>query len=374
MRKRMAALLAVLVCAAGMTGMYRDWGRAFAAEMNEMSTEIGKETMSQEVEKIIEKVAGSMEFQGTILAAKGDEILFAKGYGLADAETGEKNTVDTVYAVGSVSKQFTAAAVLKLAEEGKINLSETIDHYFPGYSQGSRVTVKHLLNMQSGIERDFWNIAYRAYGYTTMDQADAFQEQQHTKEELLDLLYQDELQFQPGSQYMYSNINYYLLYLIAEQAAGMRFQDYIRENFFVPYGMESAVMDFEEPLAAGYYDGRKVRENASLYEGCGTVCAGVLDLFRWNRALHEGEILSKASYRVMTDAGPGNYACGVLVEDTLIWHNGQLNGYNSYNCYDKEDEWMLIVLSNSRTYPFHGQVADFPAETAAKVIWRQLKG
>ncbi len=332
-----------------------------------------EEKKRQDLEALIDKTAESMDFQGTILAARADEILFEKAYGMADQENGVENTVQTVYAVGSVSKQFTAAAILRLAEEGRINLSETIDAYFPEYEDGKKITVKHLLNMQSGIERDFWNMAYEQYCYDSMEQADEFQMQEHDPQELMKLVCGSELQFQPGSEYQYSNVNYYLLQRIAEQVSGVPFQDYISEQFFIPCGMETAVMDFQEPLAAGYYDKERMSENASLYEGCGTVCASVTDLYKWNLCLHGGKVLSGASYRVMTDAGPGNYGCGILVEESLIWHNGQLNGYNSYNCYDSEDGLMLIVLSNSRTYQFHGQTVDFPAEMLAKVVWKKLR-
>lgn len=324
------------------------------------------------LEEQVEKLVETMGFSGSILVGDADGIRFAAGYGTADGEGTAANTALTSYAVGSITKQFTGAAILQLVEEGKLSLSDPLSRFFPDWPADRVVTVAQMLHMESGLERDFWNIAYREYGYTTMAEADEFQLAPHTEEELWDLLLADELHFAPGSQYQYSNINYYLLGRIVGLVSGMSYQDYIRQHFFEPLGLTGAGIDFPEDIAPGHYAGERTTENADLYEGCGTISCNVYDLYDWTLALHGGEVLDKAAYRVMTTTSVGNYGCGLVINDQIIWHNGQLNGYNSYVGYNAETGIVLIVLSNSRTYEFHGTVADFPADEMASLLGNKL--
>ena len=142
----------------------------------------------------IEKLAGKLGFRGAVLAAQGDEILYAGAFGDAD-ENGTPNALDTVFAVGSVSKQFTAAAVLQLASEGKLSLTDPITDYYPEYTGGKGITLKHLLNMCSGVGRDFWSMALALGELSNMAQADLFQLQKHSEAELLDLICRSPLEF-----------------------------------------------------------------------------------------------------------------------------------------------------------------------------------
>lgn len=321
----------------------------------------------------IDKLAENAQYQGVILVARNEEILYAGAFGDADS-SGTKNTIDTVFGVGSLTKQFTASAILKLASEGKLMLSDPLSKYFPDYQYGAKITVQHLLNMDSGVNRDFWTMAYSLYHYTTMAQADEFQMSPHSETELMQLIYDSPLEFEPGTQYMYSNVNYFLLSRIVQQASGISYQDYIKENFFAPCNMDSAFMDFEGEMAQGNDADGPTRENAILYEGAGTVCCSVLDMYRWNLMLHGGKVLPDSAYRVMTTPAIGNYAAGLLVEsDGMIWHNGELNGYNSYNAYYPDSGLMVILLANNRTYKFHSATVDFPAEGLGPIVMRYAK-
>ena len=324
-------------------------------------------------EKLVHRFTEPMDFSGSVLVAKDFEILYADGFGLSDGEGSDALCADSVYAVGSISKQFTAAAILKLAEEGKLSLDDRLSAFFPEWPAHKDVSLYDLIHMQSGLERDFWNIAYREYGYTSMDQADRFQLTPHKDAELFNLLYADPLHYEPGSEYQYSNLNYWLLSKVVAAASGMSYNDYLAEKFFAPLDMTSAGTDYPEGIIPGHYDGEKTEENASLYTGCGSVSANVFDLFKWAKALHGGEVLSEESYEAMTTTGAGYYCCGLVKEGVVLWHNGQLNGYNAYMSYNTFSKVLLIVLSNSRTYSFNGEHRDLPAEQLASYLGPMLK-
>lgn len=324
-------------------------------------------------EKLVRRFTDPMDFSGSVLVAKDFEILYADGFGLADGPGSEALCADSVYAVGSISKQFTAAAVLKLAEEGKLSLDDKLSTFFPEWPQHKDISLYNLIHMQSGLERDFWNIAYREYGYTSMDQADRFQLTPHKELELFNLLYADPLHYEPGSEYQYSNLNYWLLSKVIAAVSGMSYNEYLAENFFKVFCMETAGTDYPEGIVPGHYDDEKTEENASLYTGCGSVSANVFDLFKWARALHGGEVLSEESYETMTEKGAGSYCCGLVKEGVVLWHNGQLNGYNAYMSYNTFNKVLLIVLSNSRTYRFNGEHRDLPAEQLASYLSPLLK-
>lgn len=324
-------------------------------------------------EKLVHRFTDSMDFSGSVLVAKDFEILYADGFGFSDGEGSDALSADSVYAVGSITKQFTAAAILKLAEEGKLSLDDTLTTFFPEWPAHKDISIFDLIHMQSGLERDFWNIAYREYGYKTMDQADRFQLTPHKDSELFNLLYADPLHYEQGSEYQYSNLNYWLLSKIVAVASGMSYNDYLAETFFAPLDMDTAGTDYPDDIVPGHYDDERTEENASLYTGCGSVSASVFDLFKWAKALHTGEVLSDESYEAMTTKGAGNYCCGLVKEGVVLWHNGQLNGYNAYMSYNTFSKVLLIVLSNSRTYRFNGEHRDLPAEQLASYLGPMLK-
>ena len=134
-------------------------------------------------------------------------------------------------------------------------------------------------------------------------------------------------------------------------------------------------MDFEGDMAEGHNADGHTEENAVLYEGAGTLCCSVFDMYRWNLMLHGGKVLPESAYRIMTTpAEDSSNAAGLLVEsDGMIWHNGELNGYNSYNAYYPDTGLMVILLANNRTYTFHGKTADFPAENLGPIIMRYAR-
>jgi len=199
------------------------------------------------------------EFQGAVLLAYNDEIILASGYGYADENTGRKCKAYDTFEIGSISKQMTAAAVLQLAEQGKLGLDDTIDEYFPDYKYGSMTTIRHLLQMRSGMV-DFINnpALYFPEDYLEeyMAAADTGDDSEEVleREFLLEYLNYPSLHNVPGDGFNYSNTNYYLLGLIMEQVTGESFQEYMSREIFGRCDMLTANNDFRNTTARGYYD------------------------------------------------------------------------------------------------------------------------
>lgn len=183
-----------------------------------------------------------------VLIMQGDEIIFDKGYGIADINTKAPIDGETFFNIASISKQFTAAAIMQLAEQGKISLDDPVSKYFPEYKADfwSRITIAHLLSHSSGIPDE--------RGYLTRDQKIKGDEILAT-EYLKDL---DHLNFEPGTQYEYINPTFVLASFIVERVTGMRFIDYVKDNIFIPAGMDKTLyfepdkQDMIPNMAHGY--------------------------------------------------------------------------------------------------------------------------
>jgi CubicO group peptidase (beta-lactamase class C family) len=194
--------------------------------------------ISEEIEK--------NHFQGAILAiSKGDRIV-EQGYGFADEENAILNTPETVFRIGSISKQFTGVAVLQLQERGMLSVNDTLDNYFPALRDGKIITIKQMLDMTAGFDHSF--VYYKVQNKTNLKQGaflekyseeiDKFNFSSHTKEELLALLNEKPLLYKPGSSGSYSNIGYTLAAYIIEQLSGLSFAEYLHKNIFEPFGLK----------------------------------------------------------------------------------------------------------------------------------------
>lgn len=310
----------------------------------------------ENVEEFLDQEAAIREFQGVALVAVGDEIKFAKAYGYAD--TNRENTLTTRFAIASNTKQFTAAAIMQLVEQNKVDLDETIDKYFPDYEYGSIITVRELLQMRSGIP-DYLNEAevfmrseeslsilndYRNNTYFDKYVEDA----RWSKELILKDLNLSDLYFQPGGAYDYCNTNYYLLGLIIEQASGLSYEEYINKNLFEPAGMVTSSMKAEESDAKGHGSAESgvIKANPEFTYAAGNIYSNIFDMFRWMRAFHKGNIVSDQSYNQMVTAVDG-YGFGLFVNDGIIRHSGVIDGFNSNTEYDILNDITIIVMENS---------------------------
>ena len=310
----------------------------------------------EEVERYLDEESAYKGFQGVALVAQGNEIKFAKAYGNADYDDNIVNKVNTRFAIASNTKQFTAVAIMQLMEDGKINLDDTIDKYFPKFKYANQITVRELLQMRSGLV-DYLNAAelyfkdeeslkilndYREKAYFDEYVSDS----RWTADIILNNLYLSELQFEPGQAYDYCNTNYYLLGLIIEQASGVSYEDYIKENIFKPCGMKISSMSAEDTDAKGHgsVESGEIVVNPKFTFAAGNIYTNVYDLLRWERMLHTGKLLSQESYNEMiTPSEDSGYGFGLIISDGIIRHSGVIDGFNSYTEYDSAKDITIII-------------------------------
>ncbi len=311
----------------------------------------------EDVEAYLDSQWEQKDFQGVALVAEGDEIKFIKAYGYSDINNGIENKITTRFAIASNTKQFTAVAILQLVEEGKISLDDTIDKFFPEYKYGEKITVKNLLQMRTGI------VDYLNYIDSFMKNEEAkeilssykndiyydryVEDPRWNSEIILQNLYLNDLLFEPGTEFAYSNSNYYLLGLIIEKASGMSYEAYVKENLFDICNMNNTNMQGQNEDAKGHgsYDSGEIVVNPNFTFAAGNIYSNVIDLFKWNRMLHGGELLSDKMYREMTT--PVNrYGYGLIIEDEIIKHGGTIDGFKANSQYDRENDRTIIILEN----------------------------
>ncbi|HEY5107274.1 MAG TPA: serine hydrolase domain-containing protein [Caulobacteraceae bacterium] len=287
------------------------------------------------------------------------EVIHAKGYGLANVEWGLPIATDTVFRIGSVTKQFTAAAILKLAEAGNLGIDDPIERHLPDYPVGERqITVRHLLNHTSGIK-----------SYTGLPNFfPELSQKQLPLPEMIAVFKDLPPDFQPGAKFLYSNSGYLLLGAIIEGVSGQDYATFLAETFFAPLGMASTRYLDDRPItpkrAAGYQLERAVVNATPLAmswpHAAGALGSTVTDLLRWDAALHGGEVLSPASYAAMITPGTLNdgsetrYGFGLAINRYRdlgnIAHGGGINGFVCGLAHWPGADLTVALLSNIVTF------------------------
>ncbi len=292
---------------------------------------------------------------GSILIARDGHILLAKGYGIANREHDSANTAETVYSLASITKSFTAIAILQLWGQGLLSLDDPVSKYLPDYPQGDRITLRHLLTHTSGI---------RSYVYLP---AYARNERLPLRiEEVIDWFKNEPLEFSPGDHFSYSNSGYALLTYVIQAVSGKSYADYLQENVFGPAGMAASAVDAYTRVvpdrATGYSrdgcSGQATRaefREPAFAPGAGSAYSTVLDLYRLDRALREGRVLGAQAQDVMVTPRVGTpwghrYAYGWWVgrshERRLAHHEGTTQGFAcSYRRF-LDDDVLVVALLN----------------------------
>ncbi len=291
-----------------------------------------------------------------VLVARGDEVLYRGARGMASIELGVPLRPDHVFRIGSVTKQFAAAGLLKLVDEGKVALDDPLSKFLPDYPRGDAYTVAQLLNHTSGIP-SYTDIP----GY--MDQ----EIRRDLDTAALVAVFKDRpADFAPGAQWRYNNSGYVLVGAVIEAASGMPWDRWLATSQFEPLGLAATRGGHTQTViprhAAGYSaspEGVTTAAPLSMSQphAAGALVSTVDDLHRWNRALHGGKVISPEGYRRMiTPEGkagepPNRYGYGVqlgtLRGRALIEHGGGINGFLSMLLYLPDSEISVAVLRNS---------------------------
>ena len=291
-------------------------------------------------------------FSGSILIARGGEILLAKGYGLANYELDVPNTPRTKFHLASISKTFTSAAVMILEERGSLTVQDRLAKYIPDFPDGDKITIHHLLVHTSGIP----NINdFPEYGdWSRLPQTTAG---------LVEKLKNRPLNFEPGARYDYSNSNYNGLAYIIEKASGRSYGEFLKETIFDPLGMRDTAHDGRAAALvvnaasgytpAGYEDLEKAPYlDWTIKTGNGSIYSTVEDLYKWDRALYTEKILSRASldktFTQHVDEAVGyGWFIGRRLNRRCIRMSGRSPGFQGEIHRYIDDDVCVIVLGNN---------------------------
>ena len=292
-------------------------------------------------------------FSGTVTFATAGKVIFRHGYGFANRDQKFEFTEHTRFNVGSISKQFTAAAILLLQEDGKLKTSDRVVQLLPEEKlpqAWSEITIRELLSHTSGL-KDYFTQGLQG---------------EHLPAELLGIVRDAPLVFKPGEGYDYSNTNYVLLGLVVQKIAAMPYCQFLHERIFEPLGMRDTQCLGEagalEHHAIGYApvdpgEGKPLADDPpapvianSIVFGAGSLVSTGDDLVRWTTALHHGHVLSAASYREMTTPVRNDYGYGLHIGSSRghmrLDHNGILQGFYSELEYFPGTDNTVVILSN----------------------------
>jgi CubicO group peptidase (beta-lactamase class C family) len=291
-----------------------------------------------------------------VLVARDGQVLLRKGYGMANLELGVPIQPDMVFELGSITKQFTATAILMLQERGMLSVDDDVTKHLPDYpTHGQKITIDHLLTHVSGIP-----------SYTSLPEWRPRVREDMTVQQIIDLFKDKPLEFNPGERYSYNNSAYILLGAVIEKVSGKSYEDFIEQEIFAPLGMKRSRYGHQNEVVpgrvAGYDkegDGYKVAEYLSLTQpyAAGSLLSTVDDLALWAEALSSGKLLGKASLERMTTPAKltsgksTNYAYGLAIasEDGLqiLEHGGGIFGFSTDLLHVPGQRLLVIVLSNN---------------------------
>jgi len=309
-----------------------------------------KKDIHNKISEYLELYTKLWSFSGSIIAINDGEILFKKAYGYANIEHKVKNTTETKYRIWSITKQFTAAAILILEERGLLRVEDSLKKYFPDCKElNPNITIHHLLTHTSGI-----------FNYSDLpDSHKTFHRMCHKKFDLIKMFLSKPLNFEPGTQWEYSNTGYYLLGMLIEKLSGKSYSEFLVENIFISLGMFNTGVDDDkkivENMASGYYlNSNDLIHcnyiNMDLVLSSGGIYSTVEDLFIWDKALNSDKLLSRKSIEKMNTPYKNNYGYGVFIETNnsrrVVQHNGGCEGFLTEIHRYVDDNFAVVILSN----------------------------
>jgi CubicO group peptidase (beta-lactamase class C family) len=295
-----------------------------------------------------------------VLVSKKGQILYKKAFGMANLELNVPMSSDMVFAIASITKQFTGIAIMQLVEKNKINLQDSISKYIPDYpTHGYYISIEHLLTHTSGIKNfmaleDFDSIVKRIEYNNPMD--------------FINLFKKENMDFAPGTKWNYSNSGYFLLGYIIEQVSGITYQQYIEENIFKPAGMTNSYYnDYKEIIknrVTGYGKDdngftNPLNLNSTVAYSAGSLLSTVEDMFNYYQALNSYKLVSKESLEKtrtrykLSDGKETDYGYGVQVANwgvPVIYHLGGGSGFTTFQVYYPEKDLNFILFTNCKSY------------------------
>ncbi len=355
------------------------------------------QTIQEKIDQLISKYHDLRLFNGSVLVADDNETIFQKGYGNAQMEWRVANTPETKFRLGSITKQFTATLIMQQIEQGKIKLDGKLSEYLPYYRKdtGDKVTIHMLLTHTSGIP-----------SYTSQpDFAEKVSRKFYAPDDFVKEYCSGDLEFEPGSRFVYNNSGYFILGAILEKVTGMKYDKLLKEKIFTPLGMNNSGYDWSNDIlpkrAAGYEKTFTGYRNApfldmSLPYAAGSLYSTVENLFIWNKSFYSDKILKKDSWDKLFTGYiqafcKAYYGYGWAIDkyfdgmDSLkvITHGGGINGFNTIGYYILQKGQFVAMFSNAGGAPLiemtnqvlnilYGKETFNPKRTLAEYIYNVI--
>lgn len=320
-------------------------------------------------------------FSGSVLVAKDGKILYKEGLGIADYNTGQVNTIPTVYPIASMSKAFTAMSIMILEERELLNVDDNLSIYLPDFLTGDQVTIRQLLNMTAGVHGFEFNPA-------VWENLSRY----HDHDGMLSYFMYEDLDHEPGTQWSYCNSCYYLLGLVIQEVSGMTYRDFIRENILCPLGMKHTGYDpegleFPQLTAVGYDHIQTDPPPESVYLhptitfSAGAIYSTVSDMYKWGESFKGETLVSAETIERIFTPGLGNYGFGWYIEELevagqekeIIWHWGSYVGYHGFIARFVDDDIFVMLLLNFSAPNSDDQYQLYPfARDAAEIVLNDM--
>ncbi|MES2513568.1 MAG: serine hydrolase domain-containing protein [Bacteroidota bacterium] len=341
-------------------------------------------SVSSLLELYMDKQAEFNRFGGTVIVMRNDSVLLKKAYGFANLEWGIKNTIDTKFVLASVTKHFTAIAIMQLVEKNNLSLDDKLNKFFPRYPKGDQVTIHMLLTHTAGLPLDFDELYMNSTAIS--------------KDSAIGIMQYKPYLFNPGTNCKYSNIGYFLLSQIIEKASGQTFENFIKENICNKAGMFNTGVCSNDSIiykkASIYYkDGNGYALNPyinwNLNVGLDGIYSTIEDLYKLDRALYSTTLLSESSKQKMTTQYnkmyPDNgfidsYGYGILINPYynhghyLLTHSGGFIGtMTTFDRYPKDNAFIAVLSNNESeshmiSYGLSGILFGIPVEIPYKHV------
>jgi CubicO group peptidase (beta-lactamase class C family) len=353
--------------------------QVIAYKFMELIKEVNKNMINkQKLDKIraninnyFSELEGNEKFSGAILVSINGEKVINQGYGMLNYELDVPNTPKTKFRIGSVTKQFTAVAIMQLYENGLLNLYDTLDKYISDYPKGNKVTIHHLLTHTSGI-----------FNHTSIEGFDKnIMRNNHSVEDLIEEFKNLPFDFEPGTKYSYSNSGFILLGYLIEKISKKSYKQYLQENIFNKLLMNDTGYDDHIQLIKNRASGYSLEGEEKILSNCdfvdmhvpyaaGALYSTVEDLHIWNKGLFQGKVISEESFNKMiskhANAGEkGYYGYGIFIRDVelggqvrkKVYHGGGIDGFLSANNIFINEDVQIIMITNILNEYFGVRVA-----------------
>lgn len=320
--------------------------------------------ISQKASELMDAYVQQQQFTGTVLIAQKGQPVFERAYGMANLNQHLPNTLQTEFRAGSLSKMFTATAILRLVDRSRLKLTDHLSDFLPGYPNGEKITIANLLSHTSGI-----------VSFTTLPGYAEWSARPSTLQQTIDRFRHLPLNFQPGEKFEYSNSNYILLTDIAEKLYKKPFARILQDEVFKPAGMLHSGLDSNQRVGAARATGYMLNAagvlepaqaiDISIAAGAGGVYTTADDLLRWSKAIADNKLYSRALAAQAFQPVKGDYGLGWMCPSSDghrgIGHTGAVNGFLAYFIYYPLEQLTLIFLSNTGSFNGRQLASDLTA-------------